>query len=49
MSVGTLKARELAKKKKSGFLLDDTWMMNDEQSKCICGELIKVLLYLLFL
>ncbi len=31
MSVGTLKARELAKKKKSGFLLDDEWMMNDEQ------------------
>ena len=33
MSVGTLKARELAKKKKSGFLLDDEWMMNDEQFK----------------
>jgi len=33
MSVGTLKARELAKKKKSGFLLDEEWMMNDEQSK----------------
>ena len=31
MSVGTLKARELAKKKKSGFLLDDEWMMSDEQ------------------
>ena len=27
MSVGTLKARELAKKKKSGFLLDDEWMI----------------------
>lgn len=31
MSVGTLKARELAKKKKSGFLLDDEWMMSNEQ------------------
>ena len=31
MSVGGLKAKERDKKKKSGFLLDDEWMMSDEQ------------------